>query len=152
MPPFGIWLKLGFLSFGGPAGQISMMHQVIVVAFVGFVGAWTKEVFGPDMLLLAGVAGTSVVTLFTFTPSFLFILLGGPAVEATRQDTKLTAPLISTTAAVVGVILNPAGVSRAGIRGLPEVRPLFLDRLLGLPYFQVTPEQDLNSRRKVLPR
>ena len=24
------WLKLGFVSFGGPAGQISMMHQELV--------------------------------------------------------------------------------------------------------------------------
>ncbi|MCF5104878.1 chromate transporter, partial [Pseudomonas proteolytica] len=24
---FWFWLKLGFISFGGPAGQISIMHQ-----------------------------------------------------------------------------------------------------------------------------
>ncbi|MGN6210473.1 chromate efflux transporter [Asticcacaulis sp.] len=27
---FGFWLKLGFISFGGPAGQISIMHQELV--------------------------------------------------------------------------------------------------------------------------
>jgi len=25
------WLKLGFISFGGPAGQISIMHEELVV-------------------------------------------------------------------------------------------------------------------------
>jgi chromate transporter len=38
----------------------------------------------------------------------LFILIGGPAVEASREDIKLTAPLTGITAAVVGVILSLA--------------------------------------------
>ena len=41
-------------------------------------------------------------------PSFLFILIGGPAVEATRNDIKFTAPLTGITAAVVGVVINLA--------------------------------------------
>ena len=27
---FRFWLKLGFVSFGGPAGQIAIMHQELV--------------------------------------------------------------------------------------------------------------------------
>ena len=50
----------------------------------------------------------SLVTWFTFLPSFLFILAGGPLVESTHDDLRLTAPLTAITAAVVGVILNLA--------------------------------------------
>jgi len=45
---------------------------------------------------------------FTFLPSFVFILLGGPLVESTHQNLKFTAPLTAITAAVVGVIVNLA--------------------------------------------
>jgi len=80
----------------------------MVVAFVGFIGAWSHSVFGPEQLALAGAAGASVATVFTFLPSFVFILVGAPLVEATRHDLKFTAPLTAVTAAVVGVIINLA--------------------------------------------
>jgi len=79
-----------------------------VVAFVGFVGGYVKAVFGPDSLFLAGAAAATLVTWFTFLPSFLFILAGGPLIETTHNDLKFTAPLTAITAAVVGVIINLA--------------------------------------------
>ena len=102
------WLSGAQMIDGLALGETTPGPLIMVVAFVGFVGAWTKEIFGPEMLLLAGAAGAGVATLFTFLPSFLFILLGGPTVEATRHDVKFTAPLTGITAAVVGVILNLA--------------------------------------------
>jgi len=102
------WLSGTQMIDGLALGETTPGPLIMVVAFVGFVGGWTKEIFGSDMLFLAGAAGASIATLFTFLPSFLFILLGGPAVEATRHDVKFTAPLTGITAAVVGVVLNLA--------------------------------------------
>jgi chromate transporter len=102
------WLTGPQMIDGLALGETTPGPLIMVVAFVGFVGGWTKELFGPDNLALAGVAAATVATFFTFLPSFLFILVGGPAVEATRHDLKFTAPLTGITAAVVGVILNLA--------------------------------------------
>jgi len=102
------WLTGTQMIDGLALGETTPGPLIMVVSFVGFVGAWTKEIFGPDMLPLAGAMGAAVAALFTFLPSFLFILVGGPAVEATRDDLKFTAPLTAITAAVVGVILNLA--------------------------------------------
>ena len=102
------WLNGSQMIDGLALGETTPGPLIMVVAFVGFVGGWTKEIFGPEMLPLAGAAGAGIATLFTFLPSFLFILLGGPTVEATRHDIKLTAPLTGITAAVVGVVLNLA--------------------------------------------
>ena len=102
------WLSGTQMIDGLALGETTPGPLIMVVAFVGFVGGWTKEVFGPEMLLLAGMAGAAAATFFTFLPSFLFILLGGPAVEASRRDVKFTAPLTAITAAMVGVILNLA--------------------------------------------
>ena len=102
------WLSGTQMIDGLALGETTPGPLIMVVAFVGFVGGWSKEIFGPELLPLAGAAGACIATLFTFLPSFLFILLGGPAVEATRGDVKFTAPLTGITAAVVGVVLNLA--------------------------------------------
>ena len=102
------WLSGSQMIDGLALGETTPGPLIMVVAFVGFVGGWTREIFGPELLPLAGMAGASVAALFTFLPSFLFILVGGPVVEATRHDVKYTAPLTGITAAVVGVVLNLA--------------------------------------------
>jgi chromate transporter len=80
----------------------------MIVSFVGFVGGWSKAIFGDGALFLAGVAGACVATFFTFLPSFAFILVGGPLVESTRDNVRLTAPLTAISAAVVGVVVSLA--------------------------------------------
>jgi chromate transporter len=102
------WLTATQMIDGLALGETTPGPLIMVVAFIGFVGGWTKAVFGPDALFLAGAAGAAVATFFTFLPSFLFILLGGPLVESTHGNLKFTAPLTGITAAVVGVVLNLA--------------------------------------------
>ncbi|MBL8490379.1 MAG: chromate efflux transporter [Rhodocyclaceae bacterium] len=102
------WLTGPQMIDGLALGETTPGPLIMVVTYVGFVGAWTKQVLGPDALFMAGLAGAAVATFFTFLPSFLFILAGGPLVEATHGDLKFTAPLTGITAAVVGVILNLA--------------------------------------------
>ena len=102
------WLTATQMIDGLALGETTPGPLIMVVAFVGFVGAWTHEIFGASSLVSAGIAGAAVATFFTFLPSFVFILLGAPAVERTRGDIKFTAPLTGITAAVVGVILNLA--------------------------------------------
>ncbi|MGE5468796.1 MAG: chromate efflux transporter [Ignavibacteria bacterium] len=102
------WLTGLQMIDGLALGETTPGPLIMVVTFVGFVGGWTKQIFGPDALFAAGLAGAAVATYFTFLPSFLFILVGGPLVEATHGDVKFTAPLTAITAAVVGVIINLA--------------------------------------------
>jgi len=102
------WLTATQMIDGLALGETTPGPLIMVVAFVGFVGGWTSALFGPDLLPHAGAIAAAVATFFTFLPSFLFILIGGPAVEATRNDIKFTAPLTGITAAVVGVVLNLA--------------------------------------------
>lgn len=102
------WLTPTQMIDGLALGETTPGPLIMVVAFVGFIGGYVKALFGPDALLLAGAVAASLVTWFTFLPSFLFILAGGPLVESTHNDLKFTAPLTAITAAVVGVILNLA--------------------------------------------
>jgi len=89
-------------------GETTPGPLIMVVAFVAFVGGWTTQFLGADHLFAAAALAAVVVTYFTFLPSFIFILLGGPLVETTHGELHFTAPLTGITAAVVGVILNLA--------------------------------------------
>lgn len=102
------WLTPTQMIDGLALGETTPGPLIMVVAFVGFVGGYVKAVFGPESLFLAGAVAATLVTWFTFLPSFLFILAGGPLVESTHGDIKFTAPLTAITAAVVGVIFNLA--------------------------------------------
>lgn len=102
------WLTPTQMIDGLALGETTPGPLIMVVAFVGFVGAYVHQVFGPEQAFLAGAVAASLVTWFTFLPSFLFILVGGPLVESTHNELKFTAPLTGITAAVVGVILNLA--------------------------------------------
>jgi chromate transporter len=102
------WLTATQMIDGLALGETTPGPLIMVVAFVGFVGAWSLQLMGSDAMFIAGAAGATIATFFTFLPSFLFILIGGPLVESTRGDIAFTAPLTAITAAVVGVILNLA--------------------------------------------
>ena len=88
------WLTAPQMIDGLALGETTPGPLIMVVAFVGFLGA--------------GVAGALVATYFTFLPSFIFIFMGAPFIETTHGNLKFSAPLTGITAAVVGVILNLA--------------------------------------------
>ena len=102
------WLTAAQMIDGLALGETTPGPLIMVVAFVGFVGAWTHAALGPASLAAAGALGAGIATFFTFLPSFLFVLAGGPLVESTHGDVRITAPLAGITAAVVGVIASLA--------------------------------------------
>lgn len=102
------WLVPAQMIDGLALGETTPGPLIMIVAFIGFVGGWNKALFGAGLLPLAGVMGACVATFFTFLPSFLFILAGGPLIESTRDDIRITAPLAAISAAVVGVIASLA--------------------------------------------
>ena len=102
------WLLAPQMLDGLALGETTPGPLIMVVAFVGFLGGWGQQVLGPDHLFLGAALAACVVTWFTFLPSFVFILAGGPLVESTHGKLAFTAPLTAITAAVVGVIASLA--------------------------------------------
>lgn len=102
------WLTAIQMIDGLALGETTPGPLIMVVTFVGFVGGWAKEVLGADAVFASAFVAAAITTFFTFLPSFIFILMGGPFIETTHGNLKLTAPLTAITAAVVGVIVNLA--------------------------------------------
>jgi len=106
------WVTPTQMIDGLALGEATPGPLIMVVAFVAFVGAWQSPEllaqFGADHLFAAAAFAAALVTWFTFLPSFIFILAGGPLIEGTHGRLGFTAPLTAITAAVVGVIVNLA--------------------------------------------
>jgi chromate transporter len=102
------WLSAAQMIDGLALGETTPGPLIMVVAYVGFVGGWFEAVLGPDAIVAGAALAATIVTFFTFLPSFVFILAGGPAIEAMQGRLGFTAPLSAITAAVVGVIANLA--------------------------------------------
>lgn len=101
------WLTPTQMIDGLALGETTPGPLIMVVSFVGFVGAYFKPMIAENAFL-SGAVAAGVVTWFTFLPSFVFILVGGPLVEATHGQLRFTAPLTAITAAIVGVVVNLA--------------------------------------------
>ena len=96
------WLSTPQMLDGLALGETTPGPLIMVVAFIGFIGGWTQSAYAGAA---GGLLGSAVVTFFTFLPSFVFILAGGPLVEHMRGGFGLDGPLRAVTAAVVGAML-----------------------------------------------
>ncbi len=100
------WLGAGQMLDGLGLAETTPGPLIMVLQFVGFLGAWNQPGHLPP--LLAATLGALITTWTTFVPCFLWIFLGAPYVEKLRGNESLTSALSTVTAAVVGVILNLA--------------------------------------------
>jgi chromate transporter len=100
------WLKPGQMMDGLGLAETTPGPLIMVLQFVGFMGAWQHPEGLPP--LLAATIGALITTWATFTPCFLWIFLAGPYIEKLRGNPKLTTTLSAITAAIVGVVLNLA--------------------------------------------
>jgi chromate transporter len=128
---FRYWFKLGFISFGGPAGQIAIMHQELVET-----RRWISEhrylhglnfcmlLPGPEAIQLAiyiswlmhGVRGAVVAGVMFFLPAFLLLSLLAGVYLAWGDVPLVQGIFYGIRPAVVAVVLFAAW--RIGSRAL----------------------------------
>jgi chromate transporter len=100
------WLSAAQMMDGLGLAETTPGPLILVLQFVGFVGAWQHP--GNLDPILAASVGAALTSWVTFVPGFLFIFVGAPYVERMRGNVRVTTALSAVTAAVVGVVLNLA--------------------------------------------
>jgi chromate transporter len=100
------WLTTAQMMDGLALGETTPGPLILILTFVGYLGGVKEAVAASP--LASGMLAATVVTFYTFLPSFMMIFAGAPFIESTRQSLKLQAPLTGITAAVVGVIASLA--------------------------------------------
>ena len=128
---FRFWVKLGFINFGGPAGQIAIMHDELVdrrrwISNNRFLHAlnYCMLLPGPEAqqlaiyvgYLLNGAAGGLVAGIFFVLPAF-FLILGLSWTYAVHGDIQwIAAVFYGLSAAVIAIVA--AAVIRVGSKAL----------------------------------
>lgn len=126
-----VWAKIGLLSFGGPAGQIALMHKELVeerrwISESRFLHAlnFCMLLPGPEAQQLAtyigwllhGTRGGIVAGLLFILPGF-FVILGLSSAYAMFQQTDwLSGLFFGLKAAVLAIVIE--AVIRVGRRAL----------------------------------
>jgi chromate transporter len=126
-----VWLKIGLLSFGGPAGQIALMHRMLVeerrwIGEARFLHAlnYCMLLPGPEAMQLATyvgwllhrVRGGLVAGVLFVLPGF-FVILGLSALYAGfREVPVVAAAFYGIKAAVLAVVIE--ALIRIGKRAL----------------------------------
>lgn len=127
------WISSSDMVAGLGLAETTPGPLVLVLPFVGFVGAYGAAGDLGLSPLAAGLAGGLLTAWVTFLPSFAFVFAGAPFVERLRHDRRAAGALAAVTGSVVGVIANLAlwfagnvlfgemTVHRDGPFGLPTV-------------------------------
>ncbi|MBL8670053.1 MAG: chromate efflux transporter [Alphaproteobacteria bacterium] len=128
---FRVWLKIGFLSFGGPAGQIALMHRILVeekrwIGEARFLHAlnYCMLLPGPEAQQLATyvgwllhrTAGGLAAGLLFVLPGFFVILALSTAYAVFEGTTALQTVFFGLKAAVLAIVVE--AVLRVGKRAL----------------------------------
>ncbi|MGB1586831.1 MAG: chromate efflux transporter [Thermoplasmatota archaeon] len=135
MVPFrealAVWLRIAVQSFGGPAGQIAVMHRILVeekqwLSERKFLHALNHCMLlpGPEAMqlvtyagwMLHGVRGGLVAGTLFVLPGFLSILALSYAYVAYAETTWLSAAFLGLKAAVLALVIQAAW--RLGRRAL----------------------------------
>ncbi len=131
-------LKVGALSFGGGFVIIPLMqhdavhtyHWMTTAQFLSAV-ALGQVTPGPVVLTVgvvgyaaAGLAGGLLAVLIAFTPSFVFVLAGGPHFEKFRRSAAAQAFLSGAGPAAIGAIGGAAITLGLGLSQLWQVAVL----------------------------
>ncbi len=96
------WLSQFEMIDGLALGETTPGPLIMILVFVGFMAGFNHG----GSSLLDGTFGLLTTAYYTFLPCFLFILVGAPFVEKTKDNSRLKSVLAIVTAAVVGVVLN----------------------------------------------
>lgn len=126
-----VWARIGLLSFGGPAGQIALMHKELVeerrwISESRFMHAlnFCMLLPGPEAQQLATYVGWllhgtrgGIIAGTLFVLPGLFVILGLSALYAAFQDTSWLASLFfGLKAAVLAIVIE--ALVRVGRRAL----------------------------------